>query len=309
MSREKPTAPVAVTADGQSTPSLASMFATIMEDMEDDTVIAGLPPTTAPFTRAPRSNVPIADIARLSKVVGLIGPGGVGKTVIARWICGELAAKGKLDQALLAALDPTNRSLADFFEAVKTPPSSDANETATWLQNLLQFLAKQRGSAVIDFGGGDVSLARTVERMPALADTLEQDGVGFVAAYVLTPRVDDLASLVTFEQRGFRPRATALILNLARAETPAAFNAVRRQPAYKAAMDRGAVELLMPELSQHVALRVERARVHFRQAMDGEAPEGRKPADLSLIERSMVREFHERMRAEFQVIEGWMPWT
>jgi hypothetical protein len=309
MSREKPSSPMPLASDAQSPPSLSAMFASIMEDMEDDSVIAGLPPTTAPFVRSPRPNVPIADLSRLSKVIGLIGPGGAGKTVVARWICGELAEMGKQDRTLLAALDPTNRSLADFFDAVQTPPSSDAAETATWLQNLLQFLAKKRGNAVLDFGGGDVSLARTIERMPTLVDTLEQDGVGFVAAYMLTPRIDDLASLVTFDRQGFRPKATALILNLARAETPAAFNALRRQPAYKAALDRGAVEILMPALSQQVALRVERARVHFRQAMVGEAPEGRKPAELSLIERSMVREFHERMRSEFQVIDGWMPWT
>jgi hypothetical protein len=309
MSREKTTPAPVTEADSQSTPSLASMFRVIQEDMEDDTVIVGLPPTTAPFVRSPRPDVPVADISRLAKVIGLIGPGGSGKTVIARWIGGELLAKGKLDRTLLAALDPTNRTLADFFDAVQKPPSSDPNETATWLQGLLKFLADKRGNAVLDFGGGDVSLARTIEQMPTLADALEQDGIGFVACYVLTPRVDDLASLVTFERQGFRPKATALILNLARAETPAEFNAVRRQPAYKAALDRGAVELLMPELVQRVALRVERARVHFRQAMDGEASEGRKPADLSMIERSMVREFHERMRAEFQVIEGWMPWT
>lgn len=308
MSREK-TPPSVTEADSQTMPSLASMFSAIMEDMSDNSVIAGLPPTTAPFTRAPRPDVPIADLSRLSKVIGLIGPGGSGKTVIARWLGGELRDKGKLDRTLLAALDPTNRSLADFFDGVLQPPSSDPAETAAWLQNVLKFLASKRGNAILDFGGGDVSLARTIEQTPTLADTLEQDGVGFVAAYVLTPRVDDLASLVTFEQRGFRPKATALILNLARAETPAEFNAVRRQPAYKAALDRGAVELLMPELVQRVALKVERARVHFRQAMAGEASEGRKPADISLIERSMVREFHERMRSEFQVIEGWMPWT
>jgi hypothetical protein len=291
------------------TPSLASMFSSIMADMEDDTVIAGLPPTTAPFTRSARGAVPIADLTRLSKVWALIGPGGAGKTVVARWLGGELLAQGKLDRTLLAALDPTNRTLADFFDAVMQPPSSNPVETVAWLQNLLQFLAKNRGNAVIDFGGGDVSLARTIELMPTFTDALEQEGVGFIAAYVLSPRVDDLASLITFEQRGFRPRATALILNLGKAETPAAFDAVRRHPAYKAAIARGAVEIWMPALSQDVSLRIERARVQFQQARDGEAPEGRKPASISLLERFMVREFLERMRSEFQAVEGWLPWT
>jgi hypothetical protein len=90
---------------------------------------------------------------------------------------------------------------------------------------------------------------------------------------------------------------------------PAAFDAIRRQPAYKAAMARGAVELWMPVLSQGVSLRIERARVQFREAREGLAPEGRKPASISLLERVEVREFVERMASEFQPIEGWMPWT
>src|ERR1700750_2524848 len=93
-------------------------------------------------------------------------------------------------------------------------------------------------------------------KMPTLAEAMEEQGIGLIAAYMLTPRVDDLASLVTFEQSGFRPRATALILNLAKADTPAAFDAIRRQPAYRAAMARGAVELWMPALSQGVSLRI-----------------------------------------------------
>lgn len=288
--------------------SLAAMFAQDAEDYGDDMVVAGLPPTTAPFIRSERKSPP-ADLTGLSKVWMLIGPGGGGKTVLARWLGGELAGRDMLGSTLLAALDPTNRTLADFFEAVMQPPSSDPAETVTWLRGLLQFVAKKRGNAVLDFGGGDVSLARTIEATPTIAEAMELEGVGLVAAYMLTPRVDDLASLVTFEQQGFRPRATALILNLSRADTPAAFDAVRRQPAYKAAIARGAVELWMPELSQGVALRVEQARVTFRQAQDGEAPAGRKPASISLIERVMVREFLERMATEFHAVEGWLPWA
>lgn len=289
-------------------PSLAAMFAQDAEDFGDDMVVGGLPPTTAPLVRSQRT-APVADLTGLSKVWMLIGPGGGGKTVLARWLGGELANRDMLGNTLLAALDPTNRTLTDFFETVMQPPSSDPGETVNWLRSLLQFVGRKRGNAVLDFGGGDVSLARAIDATPTIADAMEQEGVGLVAGYVLTPRVDDLASLVTFEQRGFRPRATALILNLSKADTPAAFDAVRRQPAYKAALARGAVELWMPELSQGVALRVEQARVTFRQAQDGEAPAGRKPAPISLLERVEVREFLERMASEFQAIEGWLPWA
>lgn len=288
--------------------SLAQMFAQVADDFTHDQSVDDLPPVFAPIARTPRT-APIADLTGLSKAWMLVGPGGAGKTVLARWLGGELARRGKIDRALLAALDPTNRTLAKFFDDVLQPPSSDPSETGVWLHNLLQFAGKQRLNAVFDFGGGDVSLARAIDATPTIAATMETEGVALIAAYVLTPRVDDLTSLATYEKRGFQPRATALILNMARASTPAAFDAVRRQPAYKAAIARGAVELWMPELSQGVALRVEQARVQFEQARDGEAPEGRNPASISLLERVEVREFMERMNAEFAAVDGWLPWS
>jgi RecA/RadA recombinase len=285
------------------------MFKAVRRDVEDDSVLMDYPPTRIPFVRTPRADTPIADLSRLSKVIALIGPGGSGKTVVARHIAGELLANGKADRAMLAALDQTVRTLAEFFHAVEHPPSSDPAETADWLQGLLQFLAENRGNAVLDFGGNDLSLIRTLERMPGLVDTLEQEGVGVVAAYMLTPRVGDLTTIAKLDSLGFRPKATALILNLARADKPTAFDALRRHPTYRSAMDRGAVELWMPKLNEEVSGRVERAKVLFRQAMNGEAPDGRKPADLTAMERSTVREFHERMRSEFKVIDNWMPWN
>lgn len=282
--------------------SLAELLRQDQEAAIEDAPVAGLPPTAAPFQRAQRK-APVPDLAHLARVWALIGPGGGGKTVLARWLAGELAERGKLDGTLLAALDPTNRTLAQFFEAVMQPPSSDPGETETWLRTLLQFISKQRLNAALDFGGGDTSLGRLVQAAPNLADTLEESGVGLIAAYVLTPRLDDLAALVTYEAAGFRPRATALILNLGRAETPAAFDAVRRQPAYKAALDRGAVELWMPALApQDLALRIERARLQFAQARDGASPA------VGGLERAIVREWLERMGVEFAAVRTWLPW-
>ena len=169
-------------------------------------------------------------------------------------------------------------------------------------------MAKGRRSGVFDFGGGDASMRHLIEAMPTLTNVMEEAGLALIGAYVLTPRSADLTFLKTYERLGFRPRATALILNLARAETPAVFDGLRRQPDYKAALDRGAVEIWMPAMPQDVALRIERAQVHFSQARDGEAPEGRKPASITLLERVMVRQWLEEMDVEFSVIDGWMPW-
>jgi len=68
------------------------------------------------------------------------------------------------------------------------------------------------------------------------------------------------------------------------------------------------VELWLPTMPQNVALAIEKARVFFAQARDGT---GGRQADISLIERAMVREWLMRVEAEFREIEaaGWMPWT
>jgi hypothetical protein len=289
--------------------SLSAMFQQGREDAADDFDVAGLPPSLALPTRSKRT-LPVPDLTGFGKVWELIGPGGAGKTVLARWLGGGLTERGMDDQAILAALDPANRTLTHFFDKVQQPPSSDPVQTTAWLRGLLGFVAKQKANAVLDYGGNNVSKVRLVEAAPTIADSMEQDGVALVAAYVLTPRVDDLASLVTFEARGFRPRATALILNLGRAETPAAFDALRRQSAYKAALDRGAVELWMPALEpQSLALQIEQQRLQFHQARDGDVPAGRNASYISALERVMIREWMTRMDEEFATINTWLPWA
>ena len=289
--------------------SLAAMFQQEQEDAADDFDVAGLPPSLAAPKRNERT-LPVPDLTGLGKVWELIGPGGAGKTVLARWLGGSLVERGLQDQAILAALDPANRTLTHFFDKVQQPPSSDPVQTTAWLRELLRFVAKQKAHAVLDYGGNNVSKVRLVEAAPAIADSMEQDGVALIAAYVLTPRVDDLAPLVTFEARGFRPRATALILNLGRAETPGAFDALRRQSAYKAALDRGAVELWMPALEpQSLALQVEQQRLQFHQARDGAVPAGRNASYISALERVMIREWMQRMDDEFAAINTWLPWA
>lgn len=98
------------------------------------------------------------------------------------------------------------------------------------------------------------------------------------------------------------------ILNLGRAETADDFDAVRRHPAYKAALARGAVELWLPKLEpQSLALEIERKRLHFVHARDGITPDGHKPADISLLERVMIRGWLEQMDEFFVPVETWMP--
>ena len=293
-------------------PKIMTM-AEIIADMErEDTDIAEvgeLAPLSAAeiIPRTPRT-MPVADLTGLAKLWELIGEGNSGKTMLARWMVDRLIEHGLLDMAAVVALAPGNRNLAQFVRTVMQPPTSDPKATAEYARKAMMAMAKGRRNGIFDFGGGDASKRRLIQAMPDLAFRMEEAGLALIAAYVLTPRSADLTFLKTYEGLGYQPRATALVLNLARAETPAAFDGIRRQPEYKAALARGAVELWMPAMPQDVALRIERAQVQFSQARDGEAPEGRKPANISLLERVMVREWLEAMDAEFRAVEGWLPW-
>jgi hypothetical protein len=155
---------------------------------------------------APRKNRPAAvapttavDLSGQAKLWFLIGPGGAGKTAVARWLFWRMTEQGR--DAVLAALDPTNRSLASWFAGVEQPPTNDGAQTARWLREFLEYLmAGQDRSrlqpAILDFGGGDTALERVAGSASDLHQTLEDAGFGVVACYVLTPRVDDLTHLV-----------------------------------------------------------------------------------------------------------------
>jgi polynucleotide 5'-kinase involved in rRNA processing len=68
---------------------------------------------------ATRHAIEAVDLAGKPKAFFLIGLGSTGKTTLARWIGWRMAEQGR--QAILAALDPGNRSLVDWFEGVEQP--------------------------------------------------------------------------------------------------------------------------------------------------------------------------------------------
>lgn len=274
---------------------------------DEDALVLSLPSVLDGAAVPPPGKAGI-DLAAQAKLWLLLGSGASGKSFLARWIGGRLAEAGRLEGTLLAALDPTNRTLCDFFEDVEQPPNANPARVTTWLRELLAFVASQRTAGIVDFGGNNTSIMQLVETSPGFSDPLDQAGVAPVAAYLLSPRVDDLTLLAGFEQRGFQPKATALILNLGRAETADDFDAVRRHPAYKAALGRGAVEVWLPKLEpQSLALEIERKRLHFFQARDGSMDQGRKAADISPLERVAVADWLRAMDASFAPVATWMP--
>lgn len=282
---------------------LADMDAAELEPVE----IGDLPSLSAAvaITRTPRT-LPIPDLTCFRKLWQLHGEGNTGKTLLARWLIEKLAVANKLDDAVIAALAPGNRNLVDFAPGTMQPPSADPTATAAWGLKYMEGMRRLGRGGVWDFGGGDTSFRMMLAAEPDMATRAEHSSVALVPAYLLSPRLDDLAFLKAFERQGYQPQATALILNLGKADTPAAFNGIRRQPEYRAALDRGAVELWLPAMPQHVALAIERARSTFGEARDGG---GKRAVAISALERVQVREWLLAMDAEFSAIESWLPWV
>lgn len=255
---------------------------------------------------------PVPDLSHVTPVWFLIGAGWSGKTTLARWLGGEIAGAGQ--KILLAALDPQNRSLAAFFDGVEQPSSNDPAQTARWLRDLVGFLIEQRVPAVLDLGGGDTALASLLTIAPGFAGAMEEAGVVPVAAFLLGPRVDDLAVMQSLRARGFRPRASAIILNEGRVDQgltrEEAFARVLKHSAFRAAVEDGAAVIWMPRLDPpDLAQDIEAKRLHFTDARDGIVPEGRKIAPITALERVMVRAWLERMDQAFSPVRTWLPWA
>jgi len=274
-----------------------------------------------PILAPPRNPLPAAaaavtgaDLSGLAKLWFLAGPGGAGKTVMARWLFWRMTVQGR--GAALAALDPTNRSLASWFTGVEQPPANGSAQTARWLRQFLEYLMPGPDGvpaqpAILDFGGGDTALERVVESAPDLDGTLKDAGFGVVACYPLTPRVDDLTLVSALESAGFQPAATVLLLNEGRADPAVprdeAFATVTRHSVFRAAVARGAAVVWMPALESDVMREIEAKRLDFGMARDGQVPEGAAFHPVGGLRRGMVRRWLEHMETAFAPVGGWLP--
>jgi hypothetical protein len=278
-------------------------------EYEEAPADVGLLPPRSASTRPVLRQQKVRDLSKFRKVWSFHGEGNSGKTLVARLFGGELLEHGLFDAAVMAALAPGNRNLTKFFTNVMQPDSSDPRATAAWTQRALSGIAKRQMNAVFDFGGGDAAMASLIEAVPSLAEAMEQQGIALIAAYLLTPRIEDLVYLRTYTEMGYKPSGTALILNLASAgNDPSVFTPMRNHPLYKAALNNGAVELWLPTLERRISLLIERNKLHFRQARDGIVPEGLQAPVLGIMDRLAVRDWMMQVFESFEPVKTWVPW-
>lgn len=295
--------------------SLADMLA---EEMEEVVVprTADRPAAEEP-RRAPRER-PIPDLKGLAPVWALLGSGDAGKTTVARALAGKQAERHaeSLKRTILLASDPGARLFGEFFEGVMTPPGRDIAGVVEWQRKVFGSLARAKAAGLFaggyfDLGADAIAFGELIASGPTLPGQLREEGIALIGAYVLTPATDDIGLLKEHRRFGFEPAATALVLNLGRADGPGAFEPLRRTPEYRRAVERGAVELWWPRLApQELALQIEGRRFLFHEARDGIVPPGNPNPPIAGMYRPVLRRHIEMVDEEIAPLEAasWMPW-
>jgi hypothetical protein len=256
-------------------------------------------------TANPIEAMPGVDLSDKRKIVFWIGRGKTGKTTGIRWSAEAAILAGTA--LLMADMDPTNDTFSQYIDNVARPPeAADPALSLKWLDKLLQHALQHGLSLLVDLGGGDTTLRRLVTQLPDLVEIFEAQGFAIVLFYTVGPQEEDLSPLATMEGLGFKPAATAIVLNEAMAEVGdpplTAFARILRHSVFQAAVKRGAVPIWMPRLLP--AQQVEIRRLHFRDAAAGEVGQGRSP--LGPFDRSRVLNWLQAMDANFAGIRTWL---
>lgn len=255
----------------------------------------------------------LADLSGRKKVIILVGPGGAGKTTAANLLASDFISLGILQDGLSAATDPGVVGFAPFL-----PPGSvyqPANRTAASAEDLTRDVLGEMEAddapafIMLDCGGGSTALASLAEKDRGLFSRLEAKGVAVVMLWCWTPRLIDLALFKSFQGLGVKPTATAFVMNGALARDGwEAYEPLRQQPIYQAALKAGAAEVFMPALRQEVALEVERKGILFEFAAKGVLPPW-KPAGMQPVEGDASMEvglWLPEARQEWAPIQSWV---
>ena len=268
-------------------------------------------PELAIHTASPKLERPIdamkgVDLSGKKKIIFWVGRGKTGKTTGIRWSAEAALVDGRA--LLMADMDPTNDTFSRYLENVARPPeASDPAVSLKWLDRLLQYALQSGISLLVDLGGGDTTLRRLVTQLPDLVALFEAEGFAVVVFYTVGPQEEDLSPLATLEGLGFKPTASAIVLNEAMVEVgdarDTAFARIYRHSVFRAAVGRGAVPVWMPKLIP--AQQVEVRRLNFRDAVAGQAGRGTTP--LGPFDRARVAAWLRAMVANFAGIETWLP--
>ncbi len=241
------------------------------------------------------------------RLIVLLGRGRTGKTTLLRFIAEEALALGA--PLTLADCDRTNATATSFFPDCRRPLNTSDYEGGRFVEQQVEELIVRGGNLMLDVGGGDTVFLTKAQEI-GMVELLEGAGFDVIAIHCVGSGADDVGVLQVAENGGlFAPRRTAIVLNAAfvpeGAELRTAFARVLEDPAYQAAVARGARTIHMPLL--RCAERIEDLRISFADASDGGAPEGCVP--LGVIDRQRTKQFRRALCGALQPIQEWLPWA
>ena len=194
--------------------------------------------------------------------------------------------------------------------AIRGPARKQAGRAAKRVWDRVHARMKARvdaSGAAVPAPLPDTALERVVNSTTDLHKTFEDAGVGLVACYVLTPRVDDLNIIKTMEAAGFQPSATVMGRADPSAPPEEAFAAVTRHSIFRQVVARGAAAVWMPALESDVMQEIEVKRLDFGMARDGQVPAGAAFYPIGGLRRSSVGRWLARMEQAFSPVSGWLP--
>jgi hypothetical protein len=228
------------------------------------------------------------------------GRGRVGKTLLLSTVTDRARDQGR--DPLIGDWDLLNASLSARYPEAIRPKGENPEDMRHGLDNLLNRMAEERRSVVLDLGGGDQALEAYARDLD-LIEFCAEAGVRPVALYVLGPHEDDLRHVAAIEATGlFRPPRTIVAMNehLAGSNPARAFEPTRKSDAVKALKERGARLAFVPTLTSVRV--VSEAGVSFYAAPGRDSP-------LSMVDRQRVKGWLRALEGEagFGPVLDWLP--
>jgi hypothetical protein len=236
-------------------------------------------------------------------LLAFLGRGRGGKSFLAACIIDLLRARGVA--VLVADGDRTNATLTARYPDASRPENISDAAARRWLENIIAAVVDQRKVVVLDMGGGDTILFDLAREL-GLVPLLEENGVIVSAWHMLGNAPDDTSVLEAAEQDAlFAPARTALVLNQgASGEGPdCTFTRTTSADAYRAALQRGAVQMVLPELK--CASAIQARQISLEQAETNEAASEFAP--LLFVDRRRVHVFRAQLADMLVSVRTWLP--
>jgi hypothetical protein len=214
-----------------------------------------------------------------------LGRGRQGKSLAAAFIIDRQRARGA--DVVVADGDRTNATLSARYPDATRPDDISEAAARRWLERTIGMVVDQGKHVVLDMGGGDTHLFDLAQELQ-LVRLLEDAQLPVCAWHLMGNSPDDTSVLEAAERRAlFTPVRTALMLNQgASGEGPGStFQRTTGAEAFQAALRRGAIQLVLPEL--RCASAIQARQISLEQAEAADAPGHFAP--FSFVERQRVR--------------------